>query len=196
MASSHDDVTQPGARGVERRTILKAAAWTVPTIVVATASPAAATMSGTKFAVSASGTVTRLGLGVKFTVTFGGTSPGPHTVTFTQVTIPGSTLTISLNTSKNIPPGNPTVEFTVTSVNLGGLSGETAILSYSIPDHGSGTISAPISGDSARTAEQSDKKSSEEGDTSESDTSSDEKSSPGGESDPPVEESPAPSPSN
>jgi hypothetical protein len=162
MASSHDDVTQPAARGVERRTILKAAAWTVPTIVVATASPAAATASGTKFAVSASGKVTAVGLGVRFTVTFGGTSPGPHDVTFTQVTIPGSTLTISINTSRNIPPGNPTVQFTVLSVNLAGLSGQTAILSYSIPDHGSGTIPALISANSASTAEQSDKKSADE----------------------------------
>jgi hypothetical protein len=121
-------------------------------------------MSGTKFAVSASGTVTTLGLGVRFTVTFGGTSPGPHTVTFTQVSIPNSTLTISINPSRTIlaPPGNQTVQFTVLSLNLAGLSGETAMLSYTIPDHGSGTVPAPIGGQNAQNRSAEDEAPSDE----------------------------------
>ena len=83
MPSSPADMSRPNARKVERRTILKAAAWTVPTIVVATASPAAAAASGTMAATSASGSAGGLAnLTVTFTVTFAGTSPGSHTVTF------------------------------------------------------------------------------------------------------------------
>jgi hypothetical protein len=57
--------------------VVKAAAWSVPAIVVATASPAAAAISGTTVITSAtgSGAINVLGLtSTSFTVHFGGTS--------------------------------------------------------------------------------------------------------------------------
>ena len=147
MPSSPDDMSRPSARKVERRTILKAAAWTVPTIVVATASPAAATASGTMVATSASGTAGGLAnLTVTFTVNFAGTSPGSHTVTFGAVSIPGGA-TVNINTAKSIPVGGGSVQFSVTFV--GDPRGKTATISYSIPFHGSGTVPAPIGGSAA-----------------------------------------------
>ena len=147
MPSSPDDMSRPSARKVERRTILKAAAWTVPTIVVATASPAAAAASGTMAATSASGSAGGLAnLTVTFTVNFAGTSPGSHTVTFGTVSIPGG-VTLNANTSKAIPVGGGSVQFSVTFV--GDPRGKTATISYSIPGHGSGTIGAPIAGSAA-----------------------------------------------
>ena len=144
MPSSPDDMSRPSARKVERRTILKAAAWTVPTIVVATASPAAATASGTMVATSASGTAGGLAnLTVTFTVNFAGTSPGSHTVTFGAVSIPGGA-TVNINSTRSIPVGGGSVQFSVTFV--GDPRGKTATISYSIPFHGSGTIPAPIAG--------------------------------------------------
>ena len=142
MVSINEDPSGERSRGVERRTILKAAAWTVPTIVIATASPAAATASGTMTAVSASGTTGGLfNLQVTFTVTFAGSSPGPHSVTFTQVSIPGAAA-IHISTTRSIPSGGGSVQFTVTVV--GDPRGKTATITYSIQGHGSGTIAAPI----------------------------------------------------
>ncbi len=143
MVSVNEDPSNGHSRGVERRTILKAAAWTVPTIVVATASPAAANASGTMAAVSASGTVVGLA-NVRFTVTFAGSSPGPHTVTFSSVHIPSS-ITVNINATRSIPPGGGSVQFVVVALALNlNLHGKTAMITYSVQGHGSGTISAAI----------------------------------------------------
>ncbi len=122
--------------------MLRAAAWTTPAIVVATASPASANASGTMAAVSASGTVGSLNLSVIFTVTFAGTSPGTHPVTFTRVTIP-STITLSLVVSRTIPAGGGSVSFAVAALGLNHV-GKVATLSYTVTGHGPGTIPAAI----------------------------------------------------
>jgi hypothetical protein len=77
---------------VSRRTLVKAAAWTVPAIVVATASPASAAVSGTIVISNAhgAGSINLLGLtSTNFTVTFGGTSNTVHPVTLTVSTVSG-----------------------------------------------------------------------------------------------------------
>src|SRR6185312_2714679 len=91
MAPNGDDVTSKPSRGISRRTVVKAAAWTAPVIVIATASPAAANASGTMAVTSITG-VRSGGAGagpITFTATFTGTSHGTHTATidFPQVTL-------------------------------------------------------------------------------------------------------------
>lgn len=89
MTPNGDDAPLKSGRGISRRTVVKAAAWTAPAIVIATASPAAATVSGTMAITAVTGVRSgALGAGiVSFQATFTGTSPGAHTATinFPQV---------------------------------------------------------------------------------------------------------------
>jgi hypothetical protein len=145
MVSFNENASDERSRGVERRTILKAAAWTVPTVLVATASPAAATASGTMAAVSASADQNGASRNVKFTVTFAGTSPGNHIVTFTHLSSPGI-VWLALNIIKTIPSGGGTVEFQGTAALGSNPAGRTVTISYLVAGHGTGTIAASIPG--------------------------------------------------
>src|SRR6476659_11069712 len=81
------------AREIDRRTIAKGVAWTVPVVIVATAAPAAAgsaNPSTTTF-VSATGRQNGLSVNANFTLFFSG-SPS-STVVITSVTSTGDTWT-------------------------------------------------------------------------------------------------------
>src|SRR6476659_7520742 len=83
----------PTMRELDRRTIAKGVAWTVPVVIVATAAPAAAgstTPSTTTF-VSATGRQNGLSVNANFTLFFSG-SPS-STVVITSVTSTGDTWT-------------------------------------------------------------------------------------------------------
>ena len=135
MPSTPDDVSRPSVRKVERRTIIKAAAWTVPTIVVATASPAAATASGTMAATSASAGPVGNNRDVDFTVTFAGTSPGAHTVTFTSLTSPGVLWTALNGVVKSIPAGGGAL-LSGPSPGREQSGGATVTINYTVASHG------------------------------------------------------------
>ena len=83
MSFYGDDLSRKAGKAISRRTVVKAAAWTAPAVVIATASPAAANASGTMSITSITGV--RSGIGgvgpVNFTATFTGTSNGTHTAT-------------------------------------------------------------------------------------------------------------------
>ena len=84
----------PSAREIDRRTIAKGVAWTVPVVIVATAAPAAAgsvNPSPTTMFVSSTGHQNGLSVKANFTLFFNG-SPS-STVVITSVTSTGDTWT-------------------------------------------------------------------------------------------------------
>ena len=141
MASVNEDPSKEHVRSVERRTILKAAAWTVPTVVIATASPASANASGTMAATSASADQLANSRRVRFTVTFGGTSPGAHTVTFNSVTGDAGPWT-GLPETRTIPDGGGSRFFQARASS--DPAGANVVISYTVQGHGSGTIAASV----------------------------------------------------
>lgn len=151
MASNGDDLSPKAAGGISRRTIVKGAAWTVPAVIIATASPAAASVSGTMAATTASGTRPNPGTGsagrvVNFTVNFAGTATSTHTVTFTSVTSAGRTWTITSGSPGIIPSGGGPVTFTATSSsNLAAPPPTISVtIAYTVTGHTSSTVPAGI----------------------------------------------------
>jgi hypothetical protein len=145
---AHDHKKSSGASpGVDRRTLLRTAAWTAPAIVVATAAPAAANASGTFTAVSATASISGLfgqSKNVTFTVVFGGTSPGPHPVTFTSVTGDAGPYS-GLPENRTYPDGGGSRLFGAKATS--DPRGTSAVISYTVQGHGSGTIAVTIPND-------------------------------------------------
>ena len=83
----------PTAREIDRRTIAKGVAWTVPVVIVATAAPAAAGSANPSPTTFVSSTGHQNGLSVKANFTLFFTGSASSTVVITSVTSTGDTWT-------------------------------------------------------------------------------------------------------
>ncbi len=153
MTHDEDQQSDIGHGKISRRTVMRAAAWTAPAIMIATASPASAAASGTMAAVSVVGDEAGNSGDVTFTAVFAGTSTGPHTAT---VTFPDDSLVAGLlhgwrpkTQVVSIPDGGGPVEFDSSFKIVLGLLPSAApsstVINFNVDGHTSNNLAAAIS---------------------------------------------------